>query len=99
MHGNFLGQSGTSHFLDFYILIYNFFDFFYKITPGKQKRGNNLFYQGINYPEPPQPYCFQWCMKWHGPSYVFHTVIETWGQLQKHSLAIVFRNQWLNWFP
>ena len=21
------------------------------------------------------------------------------GRLQKHSLAIVYRNQWLNWFP
>ena len=26
-------------------------------------------------------------------------MIETLGRLQKHSLAIVYRNQWLNWFP
>ena len=25
--------------------------------------------------------------------------LNTMGRLQKHSLAIVYRNQWLNWFP
>ena len=25
--------------------------------------------------------------------------IDNMGRLQKHSLAIVYRNQWLNWFP
>ena len=28
-----------------------------------------------------------------------HSGLKIWGWLQKHSLAIVCRNQWLNWFP
>ena len=44
----------------------NVFDFFYKITRRKLKRGSSLLYQSVN-----SPYCSWWRMRWRIMAWTF----------------------------
>ena len=69
-------QTSTSVFITYGNTGKNVFNFFYKITRRKLKRGNSLLYQSVNSPYRSR-WRMRWRMWWREPFHVFHTVIET----------------------